>query len=249
MLKLENIHAYVTEKNNKKILNGINLDINPGEVHVIMGPNGSGKSTLANVIMNTGGYTLEQGKITFKNTDITDFSAEKRARLGIFMSYQNPLPIPGVTLYDFIRAALQAKNGEAPSYFEFNEKLDEVMDSLHMKREYRNRYVNVGFSGGERKKSEILQLLMLEPSLAILDETDSGLDVEAIDVVGKGIKTFREKSDRSLLIITHHREILKHIDCDFVHVIIDGKIATTGKPELMEQIDSEGFDFLRRMNG
>lgn len=246
LLTLKNVHA---EIENKKILNGINLDIKPGEVHVVMGPNGSGKSTLANVIMNTGGYELTEGQILFKGEDISELSAEKRARMGMFMSYQNPVAIPGVTLENFIRASLQAKMGEAPGFFELRDKLDDIMDTLHMDKSYKDRYVNVGFSGGEKKKSEILQLLMFEPDLAILDETDSGLDIDAIDVVGRGIEKFRVRENSSLIVITHHHEILRHVYCDYVHVIIDGQIVKTSGEELMKRIDTEGFGFLRRQNG
>lgn len=241
LLQLKNISASIEDK---EILKGINLDVKPGEVHVVMGPNGSGKSTLANVIMNTGGYTVTNGKIIFKGEDITDDGPEKRGRMGMFMSYQNPVDIPGVTLENFIRASMKARDKEV-GFFELRDKMDAVMEELHMDPSYKDRYVNVGFSGGEKKKSEILQLLMLEPELAILDETDSGLDVDAIDVVGRGIEKFRERDNSSLIVITHHHEILRHVYSDYVHVIMDGKLVKTGTEDLMQRIDAEGFGFLR----
>ena len=243
LLSIKDLYAGVEDK---KILNGVNLDVNRGEVHVIMGPNGCGKSTLANVIMNTGGYTVESGKIIFKDEDITNLETDKRARMGIFMSYQAPVEIPGVTLESFIRAALTQRDGEAPGFFELRDEMDEMMDELHMDKSYKDRYVNVGFSGGERKKSEILQLLMINPDLALLDETDSGLDVDAVDVVGQGIKKFTEDKEKSLIVITHHHEILKYIKADYVHVIVDGKIVKTGDDSLMDKIDKEGFQEYRR---
>ncbi len=241
-LELKNVHANFEEK---KILKGIDLTVNPGEVHVIMGPNGCGKSTLANVLMNTGGYEITEGSIFFKDEDITEESAEKRSRMGIFMSYQSPVAIPGVTVENFIRASIQAKTGGAPDFFGLRMKMDSLMKELHIDPSYKDRYVNVGFSGGERKKSEILQLLTIEPDLAILDETDSGLDVDAIDVVGRGIEKFRERDNSGLIVITHHHEILKYVVCDYVHIMIDGKIVMTGDSSLMKKIDAEGFGFLR----
>lgn len=241
LLKLENVKAKIDDK---QILKGIDLDVNPGEVHVIMGPNGSGKSTLANIIMNTGGYEVTDGKIIFKGEDITDYAADKRAKMGMFMSYQNPVDIPGVTLEAFIRASMKARDKEI-GFFELRDKMDALMEELHMNPSYKERYVNIGFSGGEKKKSEILQLLMLEPELAILDETDSGLDVDAIDVVGRGIEKFRKRDNSSLIVITHHHEILRHVYSDFVHVIMDGKLVKTGTQDLMQKIDAEGFGFLR----
>ncbi|MCI5674584.1 MAG: Fe-S cluster assembly ATPase SufC [Ezakiella sp.] len=241
LLKLNNIHASIDDK---EILKDISLEVGPGEVHVVMGPNGSGKSTLANVIMNTGGYTVNSGNIIFKDEDITTLPADKRARMGMFMSYQNPVGIPGVTMEAFIRASMQARDKDI-GFFELRDKMDELMEELHMDSSYKERFVNVGFSGGEKKKSEILQLLMMEPELGILDETDSGLDVDAIDVVGRGIEKFRERDDSSLIVITHHHEILRHVHSDFVHVIMDGKLVKTGTAELMKRIDDEGFGFLR----
>ncbi len=241
-LELKNVHASIKDK---EILKGIDLKVNPGEVHVVMGPNGSGKSTLANVLMNTGGYEVTEGSILFKDEDITEETAEKRSRMGIFMSYQNPVAIPGVTVENFIRASIQAKTGGSPDFFRLRTKMDSIMKELRIDPSYKDRYVNVGFSGGERKKSEILQLLTIEPDLAILDETDSGLDVDAIDVVGRGIEKFREREHSGLIVITHHHEILKYVECDYVHVMIDGKIATTGDSSLMKKIDAEGFGFLR----
>lgn len=243
LLSIKDLYAGIDEK---EILKGINLNVEKGKVHVIMGPNGSGKSTLAKVIMKTGGYKINSGKIFFKDEDITELDTDKRARKGIFMSYQSPVEIPGVTLESFIRAALTAREGEAPGFFELRDKMDEVMDELHMNKSYKDRYVNVGFSGGERKKSEIIQLLMLNPDLALLDETDSGLDVDAVDVVGHGIEKFTRDKEKSLIVITHHHEILKYVKPDYVHVIVDGEIVHTGDASLMAKIDKEGFRQFRR---
>lgn len=238
LLEVKDIYAGA---NDREILKDLSLEVGEGEIHVIMGPNGSGKSTLAHVIMNTGGYEINSGKIFFEGEDITELETDKRARLGLFMSYQAPPEIPGVTLENFIRAAITARDGETPGFFDLRDKIEEIMDQLHINTDYKERYVNVGFSGGERKKSEILQLLMLEPKLAILDETDSGLDVDAVEVVGKGIAKFMEKKSRSLIVITHHQEILKYVKPDFVHVIVDGKIVSTGKADLINRIEKEGF--------
>lgn len=246
LLKLENIHASMGDK---EILKGVDLEVKKGEVHVVMGPNGSGKSTLANVIMNTGGYEVTEGAIHFKGEDITELDPDKRGRMGLFMSYQNPVAIPGVTMEAFIRAAITARDGEMPGFFALRDKMDAIMEELHIDKNYKERFVNQGFSGGEKKKSEILQLLMMEPDLAILDETDSGLDVDAIDVVGRGIETFMKDRTKSLVVITHHHEILRYVYSDFVHVIVDGKIVRTGTEDLMQRIDAEGFGFLRRDNG
>lgn len=246
LLSMQKVHAAIGEK---PILRGIDLEIGEGEVHVVMGPNGSGKSTLANVIMHTGGYTLTDGKIFFHGEDITEDTADKRARAGLFMSYQSPVAIPGVTVEAFLRAAIQARDGEMPGFFEVRDRMEECMDALGIPHDVAQRYVNVGFSGGERKKLEILQLLMLDPDLAILDETDSGLDVDAVNVVGRGIEKFLKTPGKSLLVITHHHEILQHVQCDRVHVIVEGKIAAEGDASLMQTIDRDGFGFLRRAHG
>ncbi len=240
LLKVEGVRASAGEK---EILKGMNLEVNKGEVHVIMGPNGSGKSTLANVIMANPAYTMTEGKIYFEGEDVTDESTDKRARRGLYLSFQTPYEIPGISVENFIRQSLLAR-GEKTSIVKFKKALAKEMDLLDMKQEYAGRYLNVGFSGGERKKTEILQLLMLNPKLAILDETDSGLDVDAVATVSRGLKEYLD-GEKSAIIITHHREILKEIHPDFVHVIHDGKIVTEGGDELIDRIEEEGFGWIK----
>ncbi|MCD1147778.1 Fe-S cluster assembly ATPase SufC [Peptoniphilus sp. KCTC 25270] len=240
LLKIENVKASVGEK---QILRGINLDIGPGEVHVIMGPNGSGKSTLANIIMANPVYTLDEGKIIFDGEDITDLSTDKRALKGLFMSFQTPQEVAGISVENFIRQGRLAR-GEKSSLIKFRKEVDGKMDLLQMKPEYKERYLNVGFSGGEKKKTEILQMLMLNPKLAILDETDSGLDVDAVRTVSKGLKEYLN-GENSAIIITHHREILKEIQPDYVHVIYNGKIVVEGDDSLVDRIEVEGFNWVK----
>ena len=224
LLKIENLHVSAGDKD---ILKGINLTVGKGEVHVVMGANGSGKSTLMNSIMANPVYTVKEGKIFFEGEDITDLSVDKRARLGIFMSFQHPDEIPGVKLADFLRISEEQITGKKPKILAFNKELSKQMEDLKLDSSYANRYVNVGFSGGERKKSEILQMQMLNPKLALLDETDSGLDVE-----------------KSVIIITHHREILANIKADYVHILKDGVIQETGDDSLMDKIEAEGYEWV-----
>ena len=240
LLKVEGVHASVAEK---EILKGMNLTVNKGEVHVIMGPNGSGKSTLANVIMANPAYTMTEGKVFFEGEDISDETTDKRALKGLYLSFQTPYEIPGISVENFIRQALLAR-GQKTSIIKFKKELKKKMELLDMKPEYAERYLNVGFSGGERKKTEILQLLMLEPKLAILDETDSGLDVDAVATVSRGLKEYLD-GERSAIIITHHREILKEIQPDLVHVVSDGKIVKEGGDEIIDRIEAEGFGWIK----
>ena len=240
LLKVEGVHASVAEK---EILKGMNLTVNKGEVHVIMGPNGSGKSTLANVIMANPAYTMTEGKVFFEGEDISDETTDKRALKGLYLSFQTPYEIPGISVENFIRQALLAR-GQKTSIIKFKKELKKKMELLDMKPEYAERYLNVGFSGGERKKTEILQLLMLEPKLAILDETDSGLDVDAVATVSRGLKEYLD-GERSAIIITHLREILKEIQPDFVHVVSDGKIVKEGGDEIIDRIEAEGFGWIK----
>lgn len=240
LLKVEAVRASVAEK---EILKGMNLTVNKGEVHVIMGPNGSGKSTLANVIMANPAYTMTEGKVFFEGEDISDETTDKRALKGLYLSFQTPYEIPGISVENFIRQALLAR-GQKTSIIKFKKELKKKMELLDMKPEYAERYLNVGFSGGERKKTEILQLLMLEPKLAILDETDSGLDVDAVATVSRGLKEYLD-GERSAIIITHHREILKEIQPDFVHVVSDGKIVKEGGDEIIDRIEAEGFGWIK----
>lgn len=240
ILRVENIHVSVDDK---EILKGINLKVNSGEVHVIMGSNGSGKSTLMNAIMANPVYKQTEGKIFYKGEDISSWTTDKRARAGIFMSFQAPDEISGVRLKDFLRQAKDAVTGEKMSIMKFNKELSKEMKDLKFDDSYADRYVNVGFSGGEKKKSEILQLKVLNPTLAMLDETDSGLDVDAVRTVSNAIKEFINK-DNAVIIITHHREILENIKADYVHILKDGKILQTGDDSLINKIEAEGYEWV-----
>ncbi len=244
ILRIENLTANVTDNKDIEILHDIDLNINYGEVHVIMGPNGSGKTTLANVIMDNPEYTVTNGKIFFEGEDITDLSTDKRAKKGIFMSFQNPMAVSGISVENFIRTAKNAIDDENVSVLKFKKELKKEMEKLSFDESYASRYLNEGFSGGEMKKNEILQMIMLDPKLAILDETDSGLDVDATRIVAEGIKRFINE-DKAVLIITHHRELIKNIKPDFVHVIIDGKFIMTGGDSLVDKIENEGFSWLK----
>lgn len=241
LLKVENLKAGAEK--NEQILNGINLTVNSGEIHVIMGPNGSGKSTLLNTIMGNPIYKINEGKIFFEGKDITNLKTDERARLGIFMSFQSPKSIPGVRLHEFLRQSKSAVDGKKMSILGFNKELSKNMKELGLSDEYSERYVNVGFSGGERKKSEMLQMKFLNPKLAMLDETDSGLDVDAVRIVSNTIKDFF-KEDKALIIITHHREILENIKADYVHIVKNGQILKTGDETLMEKIEKEGYEWV-----
>lgn len=241
LLKIENLSAGTEDK---EILKNINFEINPGEVHVIMGPNGSGKTTLSNTIMGNPRYIISNGKIFFEDEDITELSTDKRAKAGIFMSFQTPMEVNGISTENFIRTALQQKTDENISFIKFRKELHKEMEKLSMDKSYGDRYLNVGFSGGEKKKNEILQLLMLNPKLAILDETDSGLDVDATRIVAEGINRYHN-DDNAVIIITHHRELIRKIEPDKVHVIVDGSIALEGGEEIVDRIESEGFNWIR----
>ena len=222
MEKLLQIKDLYVGAEDKEILKGLNLEIGKGEIHVVMGPNGAGKSTLANAIFNNPQYTKESGSILFEGEDITDAKTDEIARKGIFMSFQAPV------------------TEEPVKAFAFRKEMKDYMSKLKMNQAYSRRELNVGFSGGEKKKNEILQLLMLNPKLAILDETDSGLDVDAVKTVSEGIKMFKN-NENSVLIITHNAKILNELEVDYVHVLVDGKIVTTGGSELVEKIEKEGF--------
>ena len=239
LLKIENLKVEVEDN---EILHGISLDIHPGETHVLMGLNGAGKSTLGNTIMGNPSYHETGGDIIFKGKSILGETPDKRARMGIFLSFQNPIEVPGVTLSSFIRSALEQKTGERVMPYAFRKKLRPMMQVLQMDESYAQRDLNVGFSGGEKKKAEILQMLMLEPDFAILDETDSGLDVDAVRVVSRGVEEFQKNSGRSLLIITHSTKILESLKVDYTHVLIDGKIVATGDASLVDRINEQGFE-------
>lgn len=222
------------------ILDGVNLRINKGEIHVLMGPNGTGKSTLVSAIMGDPRYEIVKGKILLEGKDITDEKTDARARAGIFLSFQAPEEIPGVTLENFLRTAKGALEGRPPRIMPFQKELKAQMEALDINPAYAERYLNVGFSGGEKKKAEILQLLMLQPKLALLDETDSGLDVDAVKTVSKGINTYHNHKN-AVLIITHSAKILEGMDIDYVHILEEGKIAKTGGADLAAEIIQQGF--------
>lgn len=238
--KLLEIKDLYVEREDKEILKGINLNINKGEIHVIMGPNGSGKTTTANAILNNPAYIRNKGEIKFDGEDITNLKTDEIARKGIFMSFQLPEEIPGITVSNFLRYAKNKVTGKPVKIFEFKDELKKYMEELNMNPRNIERSLNVGFSGGEKKKNEILQLLVLNPKLAILDETDSGLDVDAIRTVSKGIKMFKNESN-AILIITHNTKILSSLEVDYVHVLVDGKIVKTGGQELAKEIEENGY--------
>lgn len=238
LLKVTNVEAFVE---GKQILKGLNLTINKGEIHVVMGTNGAGKSTLANVIMGNPVYTVDKGSIVFDGKDITDMAVNDRAKEGIFMSFQSPISVPGITVENFIRTAKATITGESIRALAFKKELKAKMDELSFDTSYAQRYVNEGFSGGERKKNEILQMSILNPKLAILDETDSGLDVDAVRIVSEGVSRFHNENN-SVLIITHHNAILQSLKPDFVHILINGKIVKTGDASLVEEIEKNGYE-------
>jgi len=237
LLEIQNLQVNIEDK---IMLNGLDLSIGNGEVHVIMGPNGAGKSTLGYAIMGHPDYEVTKGSIVFEGEDITEEKTDVRAKKGIFLSFQNPEELAGVTLENFLRTAKSANSDKLVSFFANRKELEKQMEVLDMDKEYGSRYLNVGFSGGEKKKSEILQMLMLQPKLAILDETDSGLDVDAVKIVSKGVKEFKSE-DNSLLIITHNTKILEYLPVDKVHILLDGTIVTSGDKNLIDEIITQGF--------
>lgn len=240
-LLIEDLHVSVEDK---EILKGVNLEIGKGEVHALMGPNGSGKSTLSNVIMGHPKYKITKGKIFFKGEDITELSPDQRAKKGIFLAFQYPLSIPGVRIFNFLKNMLSSIRGEEIPVSEFKKLLKEKMKLLDIKQSFIKRYLNDGFSGGEKKRNEILQMALFEPKLALLDETDSGLDVTALKTVCEGINKIIN-NDMSVIIITHYKRMLEYVRPQFVHVIMDGKIVKSGNEELVEKIDSQGYDWLK----
>ena len=238
LLKITGLHVSVGDK---EILHGVDLTVNSDETHVLMGPNGTGKSTLGYAITGNPAYTVTEGDIVFGGESIVDMPVNERAKKGIFLSFQNPLEVPGVTLSSFIRRALEQKTKTRLRLWDFKKKLAETMKLLDMDESYADRDLNVGFSGGEKKKAEILQMLMLEPKLAILDETDSGLDVDAVRTVSQGVKLYRERVHGSLLIITHSTRILEALTVDAAHVMENGVIVKNGGAELVDKINEKGF--------
>ena len=239
-MELLDIKDLYVNAGEKEILKGLNLKINKGDVHVIMGPNGAGKSTLANIILGNPEYQIKSGEINFDNENINELKTDERAKKGIFMSFQTPEEVPGISVTNFLKTAKNSITGEPVKIFAFKKELEANMEKLNMNPSYSQRDLNVGFSGGEKKKNEILQLLTLNPKLAILDETDSGLDVDAVRVVSKGINMYKN-DENAVLIITHSTKILEELKIDKVHVLVNGKIVKTGSNELIEQIENDGY--------
>jgi len=241
MLKIENLHARIGDK---EILKGLSLDVQPGQVHAIMGPNGAGKSTLGNVLAGRDGYEVTEGSVQFDGVDLLDQDPEARAAAGLFLAFQYPVEIPGVNNTYFLRAALNAQREEELDSMQFLKLVRQKLAVLHLKDELLHRGVNEGFSGGEKKRNEIFQLAVLEPKLAILDETDSGLDIDALKSVADGVNALRA-ADRSFLVITHYQRLLDYIKPDVVHVLADGRIVKSGGPELALELEAHGYDFLK----
>lgn len=245
LLEIKDLSTIAADDNDKQILKDLNLTINKGEIHVIMGPNGSGKSTLANTIFHSPKYIITNGSIKLDGVELTNKKTDEIARLGVFMSFQTPESIPGINLAKFLKSTKQAYTGQKQNIFTFQKEVEKYMDELNMKSDYTYREFNVGFSGGEKKKNEILQMLLLNPKLAILDETDSGLDVDAIKTVSKGINLYKN-NDNAVLIITHSTKILESLKVDKVHVLVDGKIVTTKDASLTKEIEEKGYsDYIK----
>ena len=239
ILEVKNLKVNVEDK---EILHGVNLAVGANETHVLMGPNGAGKSTLGYAVMGSPRYEITDGSVIFDGNDITGQPTDKIAKAGMCLSFQIPVEVPGITLSNFIRTALEQKTGKRVRYFDFKDKLENAMNILHMDPSYATRDLNVGFSGGEKKKAEILQLLMLEPKLAILDETDSGLDVDAARTVSEGVEAYKKNVGGALLIITHSTRILEALDVDVTHILADGRVIKEGDSRLVDEINENGFE-------
>ncbi|MBU6336201.1 MAG: Fe-S cluster assembly ATPase SufC [Acidobacteria bacterium] len=247
MAELEIINLHVSAAD-KEILRGVDLNVEAGEIHALMGPNGSGKSTLANAIMGNPALEVTEGKIIFKGEDITEASPDERSRLGLFMAFQYPVAIPGVTVTKYLRMVMnahrEARGEEEISLKEFRQTVEQAMELTNVPKEFSSRYLNDGFSGGEKKRLEILQLALQKPGIAVLDETDSGLDIDALNVVSRGVNTVRDETGMGVLIITHYKRILDHVKPDRVSIIADGRIVKEGGPELVDQLESEGYGWI-----
>lgn len=245
MLKIENLHASIGDK---EILRGIDLTVGKGEIHAIMGPNGSGKSTLSSVLVGNPNYEVTEGTVTFEGEDLLELEPEERAHLGLFMSFQYPVEIPGVSMVNFMRAALnerrKARGQEPIPAGEFLKLMKERRELVELDNKLASRSVNEGFSGGEKKRNEIFQMAMLEPKLSILDETDSGLDIDALRIVAKGVNTLRS-SENSTIVITHYQRLLDYIRPDYVHVLYKGRIVRSGGPELAQELEKRGYDWIK----
>ncbi len=245
MLKIEGLRA---EIEGQEILKGLDLEVNKGEIHAIMGPNGSGKSTLSNVLMGHPRYEVTGGSITFMDQDIFELEADERAQLGMFLAFQYPSEVPGVSVANFLRTAVNSVREEDLPIMEMYKLLQEKMKVMQMDPKFAERYLNEGFSGGEKKRNEILQMLMLEPKLAIMDETDSGLDIDALQVVSKGVNELRGP-DFSAIVITHYNRILRYIEPDHIHVMLEGRIVTSGGKDLALELEDKGYDWVRQEFG
>jgi Fe-S cluster assembly ATP-binding protein len=245
MLKIENLHA---EIDGQEILKGLDLEVGKGEIHAIMGPNGSGKSTLSNVLMGHPRYEVTEGSVTFQGEDVLEMEPDERAKLGMFLAFQYPSEVPGVSVANFLRTAVNSVREEELSPMEMYRLLQEKMGVMQMDPKFAERYLNEGFSGGEKKRNEILQMLMLDPRLAIMDETDSGLDIDALQVVARGVNELRGP-EFSAVIITHYQRILRYIEPDHVHVMLDGRIVTSGGKELALELEDKGYDWVRQEFG
>jgi Fe-S cluster assembly ATP-binding protein len=245
-LQIKNLHVTAADK---EILKGVDLHVRPGEFHALMGPNGSGKSTLANAIMGHPNLEVTEGQILFDGEDITEADPDERARSGLFMAFQYPVAIPGVTVAKYLRMVMnahrQANGGPDISLKDFRKTVEAAMELMHVPRDFSNRYLNDGFSGGEKKRMEILQLALLNPRLAVLDETDSGLDIDALNTVAHGVNAVAEGSDMGVLIITHYQRILHMVKPEFVHIMFEGRIVKEGGPELVEQLEKRGYGWIR----
>jgi Fe-S cluster assembly ATP-binding protein len=243
LFQIEDLH--VSAEGNE-ILKGVNLTVGAGEVHALMGPNGSGKSTLANALLGSPEYEITKGRVLFKGDDITDWDTDVRGKSGMFLAFQYPQEIAGVSVINFLRQALSARKGIDLSVLELRLSIMEWMARLDMDPSFADRYLNEGFSGGEKKRNEILQMAILEPEIAILDETDSGLDIDALKVVARGVQEVRaDRSDLGVLAITHYQRLLDHLKPDVVHILVDGRIVDTGGPELAQRLETEGYDAWR----
>jgi Fe-S cluster assembly ATP-binding protein len=240
-LEIQNLHVRTEER---EILHGVDLVVKKGETHALMGPNGSGKSTLANTLMGNPTYEITEGKILLNGEELNEQDPDERARAGLFMAFQYPATIPGVSVANFLRMAMNAGREEPIKVKEFGQLLKENMELLRIDRDFTKRYLNEGFSGGEKKRAEILQLAMLEPEFAVLDETDSGLDIDALRIVSEGVNAMRGE-DRGFLIITHYTRILEYVQPEFVHIMLDGRIVREGGPELAKELEDKGYEFVR----
>jgi Fe-S cluster assembly ATP-binding protein len=245
MLKIENLHV---EIDGQEIVKGLDLEVGEGEIHAIMGPNGSGKSTLANVLMGHPRYEVTGGAITFRGEDVFELEPDERAKLGMFLAFQYPSEVPGVSVANFLRTAVNSVREEELSPMDMYRLIQEKMKIMQMDPKFAERYLNEGFSGGEKKRNEILQMLMLEPRLAIMDETDSGLDIDALQVVAKGVNELRGP-EFSAVIITHYQRILRYIEPDHVHVMLDGRLVTSGGKDLALELEDKGYEWVRQEFG